>query len=659
MALTLAACVPARLGDTEVPAYRAVILQAEHRRDPAPLRPFLEDSRPEVRARAALALGRIADRRDAASLSALLEDRAPRVRSAAAFALGLLGDDSSREALGRLAAGDDPDPRVRARAAEALIRIGGSGAGELLEPLLHDHDDQVAGLALQRAWRLQDPNLVAPVLDAAEGPHPARRAAAAYSLMRMVGPPNTGATPVPGGTDMPAMLRERVALVLVGLSTDDDSRVRELAARGLGGGGLPGAEGALLSLLQDSSWRVRVNAIRSLGRLAAGFNPESLLPALQDDSSNVRMAALQSLASLPATPLLIQEVERLREESGQALQLAARQTLAGWVGVEFLSSALEMADDPDPVVRASAASILGPMPGPAARVRLESMLEDASPRVAASALTSLAGREGADLLALGLTVLAEADDLTVRAAAVGLLPPGEPSVAGPLEDAWRRAQDDPQTDVRMAVVRALESIPGDQATGLARLVLQEDPDWRVRVEATGVLRARRADPEEHAGPLETGRDLPEYQRLAESAGPSPRVELALERGRIVLELFAEDAPLTVANFMDLTERGYFDGLTFHRVVPNFVIQGGDPRGDGWGGPGHQIRCEMNRRPYVRGTLGMALDGKDTGGSQFFITHTPQPHLDGGYTVFGRVVEGMGVVDQVVQGEVILTARVVR
>ena len=98
-------------------------------------------------------------------------------------------------------------------------------------------------------------------------------------------------------------------------------------------------------------------------------------------------------------------------------------------------------------------------------------------------------------------------------------------------------------------------------------------------------------------------------------------------------------------------------LTFHRVVPNFVIQGGDPRGDGSGGPGHQIRCEINQRPYVRGTLGMALDGKDTGGSQFFITHTPQPHLDGGYTVFGQVVEGMDLVDQVVQGEVIRQVRV--
>ena len=108
--------------------------------------------------------------------------------------------------------------------------------------------------------------------------------------------------------------------------------------------------------------------------------------------------------------------------------------------------------------------------------------------------------------------------------------------------------------------------------------------------------------------------------------------------------------MTVENLITLARRGYFDRLAFHRVVANFVIQGGDPRGDGEGGPGYQIRCEVNTRPYLRGTLGMALSGKDTGGSQFFITHSSQPHLDGGYTVFGQVRKGIEVVDQITRGD---------
>jgi len=118
-----------------------------------------------------------------------------------------------------------------------------------------------------------------------------------------------------------------------------------------------------------------------------------------------------------------------------------------------------------------------------------------------------------------------------------------------------------------------------------------------------------------------------------------------------------DAPLTVENFITLARKGYFNGLSIHRVVPNFVIQDGDPRGDGTGGPGYTIRDELNERPFLRGTLGMALDWPDSGGSQWFITPSPQPHLDAKYTVFGRVVNGMDIVDQLRQSDVIRRVRV--
>lgn len=99
-----------------------------------------------------------------------------------------------------------------------------------------------------------------------------------------------------------------------------------------------------------------------------------------------------------------------------------------------------------------------------------------------------------------------------------------------------------------------------------------------------------------------------------------------------------------------TQRGFYRGLQFHRVVSNFVVQGGDPRGDGWGGPGYSLRSEFSPLSYETGTVGIASAGKDTEGSQFFITHSPQPHLDGRYTVIGRVVEGMDVVDKLQVGD---------
>jgi len=131
---------------------------------------------------------------------------------------------------------------------------------------------------------------------------------------------------------------------------------------------------------------------------------------------------------------------------------------------------------------------------------------------------------------------------------------------------------------------------------------------------------------------------------------NPRVKMETDKGTMVLELFAQDAPKTVENFLALTNKGFYNGLTFHRVIPHFVVQGGCPKGDGTGGPGYTIKCEINPNRHQRGSLSMAHAGKDTGGSQFFICHDPQPHLDGVHTVFGRVVEGVEVVDKIAKGD---------
>ncbi|KHE69817.1 peptidylprolyl isomerase [Halobacillus sp. BBL2006] len=129
--------------------------------------------------------------------------------------------------------------------------------------------------------------------------------------------------------------------------------------------------------------------------------------------------------------------------------------------------------------------------------------------------------------------------------------------------------------------------------------------------------------------------------------------------KMIIELYDEDAPNTVANFEKLANSEFYDGLTFHRVIPDFVIQGGCPKGNGTGGPGYTIKCETEGNPHKheRGTLSMAHAGKDTGGSQFFVCHSPQPHLDGRHTVFGKVVEGVDTVDRVRAGDVMQRVRV--
>jgi peptidylprolyl isomerase/peptidyl-prolyl cis-trans isomerase B (cyclophilin B) len=128
--------------------------------------------------------------------------------------------------------------------------------------------------------------------------------------------------------------------------------------------------------------------------------------------------------------------------------------------------------------------------------------------------------------------------------------------------------------------------------------------------------------------------------------------IALEKGgEIRIEFFPEDAPKTVENFVTLAKKGFYNGLAFHRVVPGFVVQGGDPQGNGTGGPGYTIKAEFNPQKHVRGSVAMARSQHpDSAGSQFYITYGAQPHLDGSYTVFGKVVAGMEHVDAIRQGD---------
>jgi peptidylprolyl isomerase len=183
------------------------------------------------------------------------------------------------------------------------------------------------------------------------------------------------------------------------------------------------------------------------------------------------------------------------------------------------------------------------------------------------------------------------------------------------------------------------------------------PDGALRGAAAQALSALMG--EEVEAPVEvegSGRQV-DWEALA-ALGPRPKLILETEKGTVTLVLDAESAPLTVQTIAGFAQEGLYDDTPFHRVVPNFVVQGGDfSRQDGFGGPGFSIRSEFTQIPYQRGVLGMASSGKDTEGSQFFITHSMAPHLDGGYTAFGWVESGMDVVDVLYEEDRVLTARV--
>ena len=315
--------------------------------------------------------------------------------------------------------------------------------------------------------------------------------------------------------------------------------------------------------------------------------------------------------------------------------------------------------DPHWSVRAALATVLGTLTPDAGLTRLDMMLADGDQRVVPAVLDALVKLKAPDASGVLLKRL-QADDVVVRVAAargVGVLRP--PAGREALVAAYRFGQRDTTYLARAAALEALAQYGADAAVPTLEAALA-DKDWAVRVKATTLLATLSpgSDAAVRSRPAPT-RLAPEAYGAATLVTPPVSTELYIDtdKGTIQIELAVLDAPLAIDSLTALAQKGFFNGLSFHRVVPDFVVQTGDPRGDGEGGPGFTLRDERNERPYLRGTVGLALDWADTAGSQFFITHSPQPHLDARYTVIGRVVSGMDVVDRLEAWDVIRRVRV--
>jgi cyclophilin family peptidyl-prolyl cis-trans isomerase/HEAT repeat protein len=634
---------------------------------------------PAVQVWCALALGRIGNPRALPWLYEALQSPSAAVRAAAAFAVGETEDRDLLRNEGRpadpRAAGelrallDDTALSVRMRAVEALGKIGqDADAIAIARRLEHFRFD---GSPQQRAY-------LGHVLTA---------------LMRLR---NVAARPVfalLAGIDDPE-IQWRVANAIF--------RMRDQASR-------PVLERLLRSFQQD----VRAHAARALGLCADPALVPVLTPLLSpvDKRSglpaplSVRVSALQALANLKSTKALPAIDEALwgpaihptsSDRVNFAVQAAATlgnigavesvgtlQRLVHWTGPVANSAAVALARllrknperfftlvegarfDTPPAARAWAGA-LGELGGERAEAELKRMLLRATGNQAADAdrlavpavLQALVRAQASDLQEILRTYLTAHDEVVMSAAVAGFQPTAGAAPWQPLLQAYAAIASQPGLDIKTAILNRLEpwvAIPEVQA--FLRTVLR-DRARNARIASARLLRPGGArDVPEDAGGSETRMTDINYGRIAASRRDRTIAILDTTRGTIEIELFREDAPLTVANFVSLAQEKFFDGLAFMRVVPYFVIQGGDPRNDQEGGPGYAIRCEINMRPFERGSLGMALSGKDTGGSQFFITLSPQPHLDGGYTCFGRVISGMPAVEQMLAGDRILRVRI--
>jgi cyclophilin family peptidyl-prolyl cis-trans isomerase/HEAT repeat protein len=416
----------------------------------------------------------------------------------------------------------------------------------------------------------------------------------------------------------------------------------------------------LTPLVDGPDRAVAVEAIRALGRLGdpAGAAPLLKLIASMKADPTLRLEAVTSIGGIKGDGVVDLLLDIVGDPS-PPVRAAAIRSLAQLDAENFITVLSGLDPDPHWSVRSALATVLGTLPPETGLPRLEAMRDDADERVIPAVVTSLAALKAPGALEM-IGARLKTGDPIVRAAAataLGRLKPA--SGPGLLSEAYKTGLKDTTYVARGAALAALTEY-GAAAAAPTLTEALSDNDWAIRVRASALLKQLDAssDAALKIRPAPTGRPESAYEASRLLSPPvSTHVFIDTDRGTIQLELAVVDAPLSVETFVTLARKGFYDGLTFHRVVPDFVIQGGDPRGDGEGGPGFTVRDELSQEPYVRGVVGIALDWEDTGGSQFFITHSPQPHLDGRYTVFGQVISGMDVVDRLQQWDTIERIRV--
>jgi cyclophilin family peptidyl-prolyl cis-trans isomerase/HEAT repeat protein len=616
-----------------------------------------------VRRRSALAAGRIADARSGPLLTRLLDDPVRSVRAAAAFAIGLTRDSAY---AGAIVARLQRTPLDSATASElvcSLAKVGGRRSSAVLARILDRELEPPSAVsaallsALREAWRLPADRPIAALRRYAREPDPELRWRAVYSLVRARAP-EAGAELLAAAGD-PHPVARMYAVRVLGRGYAEQAKLDPAAVTA-----------ALANATRDREPGVRVWALLALGT----WRDSSLVPLaverLEDSVANVRVQAATALGLLGGSRATLSLAAAHGHSPVWAVRREALVALARADARAFATAAQPWQTSEDWRERAAAAEGWA-VASDGGEPRWQ---RDPDGRVVAAGLQAWFNQaDSADvrLLAAARGLLTH-EDAGVRSVAADALAPTADDVPA-LAAAWDAARGDSFPEAAQSALAALAAIAkrDDSAAAavrsgfLDRVPAPESYLLRRWAQENWPTAAQRWGP---ALPIAISRTVADYRAIVQhrllGAGRRPRVRFeTAQLGSFDVELLGDEAPMTVEHFLGIIESGVLNGGRWHRVVPNFVVQDGDPRGDGWGGPpvtgaaphAWAIRDEVNRMRYEGGVLGMALSGPDTGNSQWFVNLSPQPHLDGTYTVFGRVVRRGGL-DRITQGDSIVVIR---
>lgn len=601
---------------------------------------YFQSGSEQVRVRALLAAGRIGNPALLRAMHPLVQDKSAEVRKHLAFAIGQIKSKNGLSVATALL--KDRDLEVRRLAVEAIGRIGNMEATAMLTPFLRDpapalREQAALGLAL-----IKDRGTVNALVDLTRENDPVQWSYV-YALYR-----------VADERSVPA-LHAVLANPVASPSTGDPSSLL-FALKALWAMKKPLTAEEAERLLSHQDPRVQQNALDVIAASGAKDRCAEVHKHYLKMDLLTKTKALEAMGNLdcvleepPADPGLfgawiVALAKTQKEEALPFLQQSSKQE--NWI------------------VRWRAAQALGELQAAVSIPRLTELIQDPDSAVRLAALDSLA-KYLPDTAVL-FSALLEHEDFAVRATAADALGKTKnPVHLHALRKAYDASQSPDEIEGRVALLDALAEFQTSEVLPLYERALL-DPSYTIRRHAVDAIKklvgskfyteGQLRDPEEflyRSGKM-AGSRFEEYPNDFGTPQEPWTISMKLEKGDVIIRMLPGHAPLHVENFRELMSRNFYDGLRIHRVVPNFVIQGGDSRGDGWGGAGEVLNDQFNLLPFKRGMMGMPTAGKDTGGSQFFITHSRQPHLDGNYTIFGEVLSGMEVIDRTEIGDRILS-----
>ena len=618
----------------------AKIIHLEDRRENSDrLKSFLNDDDAEVRAKAALAIGRIGAKDAGETLMAVLEDPDWKVAATAAFAIGLTGEKD--KAMPLLDFALEIPASITINAIKATGMLTDSTMTEeismIFSYLNHASPEvrEAALIALFRANAKFRANDIIAYLE--KEPDEYVRQTGLYVLARLG-----------------AVEAEELFINYLG---DTDPILRSWALQGINRAKAVDAEKFLNIALNDENNYVVFRAINGIGNLKSGNGAKKLLSKLDSENDEGLIVALIDALRELNEPDGIEKAKILSEQKRSSNITAATVLYSAAIqkgrAFNYIDSLMR---EKDPIIKSTCADALAIIADKSVVPRLAVLFNDNNASVRGNAFTNLCNLDSNNATFHIDQALNDSDYMPV-VLAIDLISEKKFSSYIPTLHTIMSRGYEVDTDTRRSIIGAMSSFIIENDAEVDPQVLEilklgvKDPDYVVRKE-TNQVQANL--PESQQLPVSLIAETKFTERQIKTAlkkyKKNPYAKIKTSKGEFEMELYFDAAPLTVMNFIRLAEMGFYNNLLFHRVIPDFVAQGGDPRGDGWGGPGYSIRCEYSVEPYKRGTVGMATSGKDTGGSQFFVTLSPQPHLESRYTVFGQVIYGMDIVDMLVVGD---------